>query len=167
MNLILCGMMGVGKTTVGQSLSTLSQRKFVDTDGLIEEKYGKIADIFAEHGEAYFRALETQTVKTLSEEDNLVLSVGGGLVLQAENTALLKKRGEIVYLRAKKETLVRRLQQDRTRPLLQGVDLETRIEELTRARAHAYERAADYVVEVDGKSPAQIAEEILRLTNKR
>ncbi len=166
MNLILCGMMGVGKTTVGKILAEVSLRSFVDTDALIEEKYGKISEIFATYGEGYFRDLEGETVRALSEKNALVISVGGGLVLREENVILLKKQGEIVYLRAKKETLVERLQKDTTRPLLQGRDLEKRIEELMRARTRAYEQAADCVVDVDGKTPTQIAEEIIRCIEK-
>ncbi len=164
MNVVLCGMMGAGKTTVGLRLAAQSSRTCVDTDAVIEKKHGKISDIFAMHGEGYFRVLERETVKELSEKDNLVLSVGGGLVLQAENVAELKKKGKIVYLRAKKQTLVQRLKEDKDRPLLQGEDLETRIDGLIRQRANIYEHVADFVVDVDEKTPEQIAEEIVRWT---
>ena len=73
MNLILCGMMGVGKTTVGIKLAEYTHRSWYDTDSVITEKYGKISDIFARYGEARFRELETETVKALVLADNLVI----------------------------------------------------------------------------------------------
>ncbi len=162
MNIVLCGMMGVGKTTVGLALAKHTAREWLDTDTLIEERHGKISELFANYGEAYFRALETQTVSSLLGKDNLVLSVGGGLVLREENVELLKKCGKIVYLRAQKQTLVHRLLLDTTRPLLQGKDsLEERIETLLQARASTYERVADCTVDVDDKTPEQIAIEIV------
>ena len=84
MNLILCGMMGAGKTTVGVEVARLTGWRCLDTDALIEERYGKISEIFKARGEAYFRGLEAETVKELSKQDGLVISVGGGLVLKEE-----------------------------------------------------------------------------------
>ena len=163
MNVILCGMMGAGKTTVGRALAEKSGRELVDTDGLIEEKYGKISDIFAEYGEEYFRRLETQTAEFLSGVDGLSVSVGGGLVLREENVKFLKKNGLIVYLRATLETLAARLQADETRPLLKNAEsgLKERLKNLLNARAEIYENCADFAVDVDGKTPIQVAEEIL------
>ena len=163
MILTLCGMMGVGKTTVGVKLAAISGAKWLDTDTVIEEKYGKITDIFSRYGEEYFRSLETETVKSLCGEHRLILSVGGGLVLRKENVDCLKNNGKIVYLRAKQETLVRRLQGDATRPLLQGEDLENRIGKLLQTRGDIYAGVADYAVDVDDKTPEQIASEILAL----
>ena len=77
MNVILCGMMGVGKTAVGQRLAQKLGRRWVDTDVLIEEKYGEIAAIFERFGEEYFRGLETEIVAKLVQEDGLVISVPG------------------------------------------------------------------------------------------
>jgi len=167
MYIVLCGMMGAGKSTVGGALARLAQTTWLDTDALIEEKYGKITDIFAEHGEGYFRDLETETIKGLDGYEGLVLSVGGGLVLRKENVRLLKEKGVVVYLRATLSTLKDRLQKDDTRPLLKGDDgLEVRLKNLLSARGDVYEGVADYVVDVDGKSPETVAEEILSLMGK-
>ena len=167
MNLILCGMMGVGKTTVGIKLAEYTHRSWYDTDSVITEKYGKISDIFARYGEARFREIETETVKTLASTDNLVISVGGGLVLKQENNEILQKNGKIVYLRASVETLEKRLQGDSSRPLLQTEEsLRERLEKLVQARAPSYEKAADYVVDVDGKTPEEIAAEIIALVEE-
>ncbi len=164
MVLTLCGMMGVGKTTIGIKLAEITAYKWLDTDAVIEEKHGKISDIFARFGEEYFRALETETVRALTEKECLIVSVGGGLVLREENVNLLKGVGKIVHLRAQKETLVQRLAFDTSRPLLQGEDLEKRIETLLQTREKIYEGVADITVDVDNKTPEQIAEEICALT---
>ncbi len=160
MNIVLCGMMGAGKTAVGEALSRLSGRKAVDTDALIEEKYGRITDIFAAHGEAYFRDLETETARRLAEEDGLVIATGGGFVLREENCALLKRKGKIFFLRARLQTLLARLEGDSSRPLLAG-GAEKKLRELLPVRTPVYERAADHVVDTDGRTPEDIAREIL------
>ena len=162
MNLILCGMMGCGKTTVGGKIAELTNGVCYDTDDLIVQKHGRIADIFARFGEARFREIETETLRELLEKDNLVVATGGGAVLKDENVALLQKKGKLVYLRANMQTLLSRLRTDSERPLLQsGQSLSERLTELLRARAPIYERVADYTVDVDGKTPEEIAEEIL------
>ena len=165
MNIILCGMMGVGKTTVGVKIAERSRRRWCDTDDLIVEKHGKISDIFARYGEEYFRDLETETVRGLSQEDGLVISVGGGLVLKKENNELLKANGKIIFLRATVQTLLSRLQADTSRPLLQNFaeTLEEKLTRLLKERTPVYESVADYIVDVDEKNPTEIAEEIAAL----
>ena len=165
MNLVLCGMMGAGKTTIGVKIAELTGRKWYDTDGVITDRYGKISDIFEFYGEAHFRKIETEVVKELAALDNLVISTGGGLVLKSENNALLKKDGKIVFLRASVDTLVARLNGDNSRPLLQASEqnVRARLEKLLRERAPIYEHVADFTVDVDGKTPKQIAEEIIAL----
>ena len=91
MNIVLCGMMGAGKTSVGIKIADLTGRRWFDTDDLITEKYGKIPSIFEFYGEERFREMETEIVKKVSEEDNVVISTGGGCVLRPENSAALKK----------------------------------------------------------------------------
>lgn len=163
MNLILCGMMGAGKTTVAKALAKLTARKVYDTDEQIVQKHGNISDIFARFGEGYFRDLETQTVKELSTAENAIISVGGGLVLRQENVEILKKTGKIVYLRASLHTLTERLQGDTARPLLQDEkeSLQSKLTRLLNARGVVYEKAADLTLDVDKKTPEEIAEELL------
>lgn len=166
MNIILCGMMGVGKTTVGLKISELSGRTWYDTDELIAHKHGKISDIFEYYGEEHFRMLETEIVKKLYKEDNLIISTGGGLVLRNENNAMLKENGKIVFLRAKKETLISRVKiYDDSRPLLQGKEkaIAKKLDELLEKRTPVYESVADFVVDVDDKSVVKIAKEIIAL----
>lgn len=162
MNIVLCGMMGCGKSTVGKSLAKQIGFSYMDTDELIVDKYGKISDIFAEYGEEYFRSLETQTVRALSRQDGLVISTGGGLVLRTENVEALREGGKIVLLRARVDTLVTRLQSDTERPLLHGAtSLQERLENILRDRAPIYESVADFVVDVDGRTPEEISEKIV------
>ena len=165
MNVILCGMMGAGKTTIGIKIAELTGRRWYDTDGLIVDRYGKISDIFEYYGEVHFRKLETQIVKELSEQDGLVISTGGGLVLKNENNALLQSNGKIVFLRASLETLNKRLVVDGTRPLLQASteSISDRLAKLLKERTPIYEHVADYIVDVDGKTPDEIAREIVEL----
>ena len=161
MKIVLCGMMGCGKTTVAAELARRLSGDWVDTDALIEEKYGKISTIFSEKGEAYFRDLETECVRGLKNLDCLVIAVGGGLVMKAENVELMREWGKIVYLRAGKETLMERLAGDCSRPLLQGAALSERLDQLFAARAATYESVCDFSVAVDKKTPAEIADEII------
>ncbi|MDE6059549.1 MAG: shikimate kinase [Clostridia bacterium] len=160
MNVVLCGMMGAGKSTVGFQLARLAGKKWVDTDYLIEKRYGKISDIFASRGEAYFRALETDTVRSLSQKDGLVISTGGGLVMREENCALLKENGKIVFLRAKLQTLLSRVKLDGTRPLLKEGNVEEKLTALLEERMPVYERVSDLIVDTDGKKKYEIAREI-------
>ena len=166
MNLILCGMMGSGKTTVGIKIAQRTGQSFVDTDALIEERHGKISDIFARFGEEYFRDLESEIVQELCRQDGLVISTGGGLVLRKKNVDALRQNGKIIFLRASLETLSNRLRADSTRPLLQSEteSITARISKLLTERTSIYERAASCVVDVDKKSVDEIATEIINLT---
>lgn len=168
MNVILCGMMGAGKTTIGIKIAERTGRRWYDTDGVIVDRYGNIADIFEYYGEAHFRKLETEIVRELAVMDNLVVSTGGGLVLKSENNELLQANGKIVFLRAAQETLAQRLHVDGTRPLLQTSteNIQDRLARLMKERTPVYEHVSDYIVDVDGKTPDQIAEEIVQIFEK-
>ena len=165
MNIVLCGMMGSGKTTIGIKIAEITGRRWYDTDGVIADKYGKISDIFEYYGEAHFRKLETEIIRDLAQKDNLILSTGGGLVLKPENNAMLKKNGKIVFLRASLDTLAKRLKVDGTRPLLQTSteSIRDRLAKLMKERSPIYEGVADAVVDVDGKTPEENAREIIEL----
>ena len=166
MNLVLCGMMGAGKSTIGIKIAELTGRRWYDTDGVISDRHGKISDIFEYYGEPHFRKLETEVVKELTGQDNLVISTGGGLVLKSENNAELQKNGKIIFLRASLKTLNKRLVVDGTRPLLQASteSISDRLARLLKERTPIYEHVADYIVDVDDKTPLEIAKEIVALT---
>lgn len=159
MNIVLCGMMGCGKTTVAAELGKYGYT-VVDTDALIVERYGNINDIFAEHGEEYFRDIESLiTAEVAKKHGNAVISLGGGCVLRQENVKNLKAGGKIFYLRAKAETLIKRLKGDTTRPLLKG-GLEERVRSILAVRSGIYEGVADFIIDTDELSPAEIAMKI-------
>ena len=162
-HIILIGFMGAGKTSIGKGLSEKLQWKFIDTDCLIEEQQKKtINDIFADHGENYFRDLETDVLKHLLDaKEQYVVAVGGGLPVREENRRYLKELGTVVYLKADVETLVERLSGDTTRPKLRGGDLREKIETLMRARADIYEDAATLEVYTDHRSLTDVVKEIV------
>jgi shikimate kinase len=153
-------MPGAGKTSVGKKLEWLSARRCVDTDEMIEKEYGKITEIFEKYGEGYFRNLETKTAEFLSQKDKLIISTGGGFMMREENVRLLKKNGKIFYLRAELSSLLERVSGNDNRPLLRG-DPEGKLKVLIAERDPVYERAADHIVDTDGRTVAAIAKEIL------
>lgn len=163
-NIILIGYMGSGKTTIGKRLADVMQQSFYDTDEMIEQQTNlKISDIFANHGEAYFREMETHTLEKLQNNLNhVVLSTGGGMPCSEINASLLKSLGTVIYLQVSKEVVVQRLQGDRTRPLLQGEDFEKKVETMLQIRHPLYEKAADIVIATDQLSVDEIVKEILK-----
>lgn len=160
MNIVLCGMMGCGKTTVSEVFSEKYGYKAVDTDALIVERYGNINGIFEKYGEAYFRDLESLITKEVSSQyDCAVISVGGGCVLREENVRALKNGGILIYLRTRADTIIKRLEGDTQRPLLKD-GLEERVNTILSSRSAVYERAADIVIDTDGLTPEEIAKKI-------
>lgn len=162
-NIILTGFMGSGKTTTGLALAEQYGYTFLDTDKYIEEKQGcTIAELFEKHGEAYFRQLETDALKELNATlTHAVLSTGGGLPLKEENAAELSKLGTVVYLKITPEEVLKRLSGDSSRPLLAGGNPEQNVRTLLAYREPLYEKGADCIVEVSGKTTADIVKEIL------
>ena len=152
--IVLIGYMGSGKSTIGEKTARSLGIEFLDTDTLIEAQEGMtISELFAQKGEAYFRQKETQVIQDLSEESKkMVLATGGGLPMKEENQALLKELGTVVYLKASVNTLVERLQEDTTRPLLREGDLRKKIETMLEVRNPVYEKVADIVLETDKKT---------------
>ncbi len=163
-NIILIGFMGCGKTSIGTRLSKKLSFSFLDTDEEIEKREGrKIKEIFAGEGEACFRQMETNLTRELLERtEKTVISTGGGLPLKEENGRLLQKLGFVVYLDVEKETVLRRLEGDKTRPLLNGPDKEKKVEELLTFRRPVYEYTAHICVDTSQKSFDEIMDCILR-----
>ena len=160
MNIVLCGMMGSGKTTVARALENIYGFSVVDTDEIIVRRHGEINAIFRDLGEQAFRDIESQTVKEVSGLDGYVISLGGGVVLRRSNVVELKKNGKIFYLRTRAETVIARVKGDSSRPLLQG-NLEERVHAILKDRSKVYEEAADVVIDTDDKSPEEIADIIV------
>lgn len=167
-NIVLIGFMGCGKSTVGKALATELSYEFRDTDAMIEDAYGKtISKMFEENGEEYFRNAETELLKTLSAEtEGVVLATGGGMPMREENAALLRNIGTVVFLEAKIETILLRLQNDTGRPLADGEDREKRLRPLYEKRLPVYRKAADYVLDTEGKSIYEIVKETITVLEK-
>lgn len=167
-SIVLIGFMGSGKTTVGIKLSYKMRMVVEDTDKMIEcKKDMSISDIFASQGESAFRDMETELLKELSEKKTCnIYSVGGGTPIREENRALLKKIGNVVFLRIKPETVFKRLQNDTSRPLLQGDNPMEKIQNLMEQRKSYYEDAADFIIDVDDKSTDEIVNEIVDYVEK-
>jgi shikimate kinase len=162
-NIILVGFMGSGKTSVGIRLAERLSYRFRDTDQVLEQKAGDtINHIFSVHGEDYFRNLETDLLNELRRGMNqTVLSTGGGLPLREQNGKLLKEMGYVVYLKANKQTTVKRLKGDTSRPLLQGEELEQKVEKMLNIRSPIYEQIAHKIIATDDKTINEIVHFIM------
>ena len=148
-NIIISGFMGSGKTRIGRQLAAALNMDFIDMDSYIEKNAGKtISEIFAEHGEAYFRELESQTVCVLSRMKNCVIATGGGTLMRHENVEEFRKGGgAIYYLDVPLRALQERLKRDTRRPLLQTENRNAVIERLLNERRPLYLSSADVVVD--------------------
>ncbi len=163
-NIILCGFMGCGKTTVGENLKKKSGMNLVDTDEYIERTQNMtISEIFAKYGEDYFRELEYQACKELSQKKGIIISTGGGALTFERNAEVLRETGTIVLIDVPLEVLKERLKYDKTRPLLQREDKDEAMRELYEKRMPLYKKSADIVID-GNNSPLQVAISILNAT---
>ena len=145
MNIILCGFMGSGKTTVGLELAKIMGRKFIDIDEMIEREDGiAIKAIFTVHGEDYFRDLEHECCKKISQFKNCVVSTGGGALTFERNVTALKQGGKIVFLDSDFDVICQRIGDSKSRPLFQDRE---KAKALYLERRPKYLSAADYVVD--------------------
>ncbi len=162
-NIVLTGLMGSGKTTVGRHISDKTDKEFLDTDDLIIQKAGKpISKIFEEDGEPHFRDIESEAILEASQKSGCVISTGGGAVLREENIDNLKKTGVVFYLEASAEELYNRTKGDSSRPLLNTEDPIGVLRRLLVARKPFYE-TADFKVNTGNKSVEEVSKQILEL----
>lgn len=153
-SIILIGMMGCGKTTVGQILAEALGYRFFDTDAVIESAAHKsIPEIFATEGEKGFRELETQVLAELSSYSRLVIATGGGIVLARHNWSYLH-HGVVVWLDVPIDHLFQRIQGDTNRPLLQAPNPQKRLQDLMEERRSLYAQA-DVRVVLQGDEPPE------------
>ena len=161
-NIFLIGFMGCGKSTVAAWLSGNREMEIIEMDQQIAEREGmSIPDIFAQHGETYFRDAETRLLMEIETEQNKVISCGGGVVLREENVDCMKRSGVIVLLTAQPETILERVRDDDDRPLLRGNKNVEFIRDMMEKRREKYEAAADIVIRTDNKTIETICNEIM------
>ena len=159
--LVLVGMMGAGKTTVGRRLATRLGRHFVDSDEEVERAAGmSIEDIFAGHGEADFRAGEQRVIARLLKDRDLVLGTGGGAFINADTRQLVKAEAISVWLRADTDLLFQRVQRRSNRPLLKTANPRETLQNLIDQRYPIYAEADVAVVSRDVPQD-QVATEII------
>ncbi len=160
-NIILCGFMGSGKSTVGGLLSKKTGMPFVDLDSYIEKKENKtVSQIFADNGEEYFRRLEREASKELSDRNGIVIATGGGTLTYQVNVDVFKKNGKIILLDLPVEVIAERLKNDDTRPLLNCPDKYKTMKELYDKRLPVYRSAADIAVDAS-LSPLMVCNSII------
>jgi len=183
-NIFLIGLMGSGKTTIGRLLSKKLDKFFFDSDQVIEERLGvKVPLIFEYEGESGFRDRESNVLKDLVAKKNIILATGGGVILSSKNRELLSSNGVVIYLKADYENLAKRMENDKSRPLLQGKEIiptlknKSRpllqgkeiiptLKKLFKTRDPLYTSIADYKVNTKNKKAYQIEKEIRLLITK-
>lgn len=163
-NIIFIGLMGSGKTSIGKHLSKTLGKKFIDTDHAIEMKTGvNVATIFELEGEKGFRFREKNFLMELKSYQNLIIATGGGIILSLTNKKLLSNLGKIFYLKSNPRELALRLKGDKSRPLLQNVNMEETLCALFEERDPIYNDIADYIIETKGKRLSDVSKEILEI----
>lgn len=154
--------MGTGKTATGQALAERTGMTLVDMDSIIEERNGRsISDIFSTDGEPAFRKMERELTKELSQEKGLIISTGGGIVLNPDNLTDFERNGLVVCLDASPEVILKRLENDSSRPLLSG-DKKEQIRSLLQTRKPLYDAILHHI-NANQLTPEERAEEILKL----
>lgn len=170
----LTGFMAAGKSTIGPILANTLGWNFFDLDKEIEKEEGlKIVEIFKQKGEEYFRGVETETLKRLSENEESIISLGGGTIASEENFSIIKSTGKIIYLKSSPEMAYKRLRFKKDRPafVFDNVEAPTkeqfleRINELLDSRKHYYERC-DFIVDTDNQSVGKTVDVIAKFINK-
>ena len=160
--IVLVGMPGSGKSTIGRQLARRLNWPFFDSDTEIERQLGcSIRSHFEQHGETSFRDIEQRVLESLLAHDSQVVATGGGAVLREANRHLMQAHGQVVYLRSTPEELIRRLRHDTNRPLLQVRDPVRKLRELFRERDPLYRDAARFVIETGRPSVKMLAGTIL------
>lgn len=167
-NLYLVGFMGVGKSTIARALRRRIGWELVDIDSMIVREQGMpVAQIFAERGEEEFRRIESETLARISEGRHQIISCGGGVPMRQENIRIMKENGICILLTASPYVILKRVEKDTSRPLLQGKKTIKGISGLMRERMPYYERACDERVSVNRRTVRMVVDEIVRRMTKR
>lgn len=167
-NIVLIGFMGTGKTTVSKALSAVTGFQEIDTDAYIVKQQGRsISEIFEKEGETFFRNLETNALKDISEKEGQIISCGGGAVLRDENVEILKEKGNIILLTATPETVFERVKDHTHRPILNSDMSLEHVKELMSQREPRYQEVADVIVNVDANDRVLTCYHIITELEKR
>lgn len=159
--IVLIGMMGSGKTTIGKLLGEKLNLKSIDIDILIEQNEKRtISEIFQNEGEKYFRNLEKETIKEIFTNKNLVISLGGGAFEDKTTQELLLKNSTVIYLKTSPNVILERIKNNTNRPLLKNQMTVEKIQSIISQRQKNYE-LANITILTDNKNPDKIVEEIL------
>jgi shikimate kinase len=166
-HIALTGFMAAGKSTVGKKLARKLGLKFYDIDDIVVEEHGPISDIFYAQGEQQFRAYEFHAIARVLDEEPGIIALGGGAVTYDESLKLLKKRTYRIFVKVPPEQILGRLRRSkRVRPLIGPTPSLTKIRELYSRRMPRYAHA-DYIVEADGMTTAQIVDDITQWLHKK
>jgi shikimate kinase len=161
-SIVLIGMMGAGKSSVGRCLQHRTGLARLDTDEIVAKEFGvSIREIFETHGEQKFRDEETQALGKLNLDRPTIIVTGGGIVLRSENVDLLKRVGTTVWLSADEATLFERASRRNDRPLLHNENPRTAFSELLRKRLPLYRSAADFEIDTSRMTHDEVADAIL------
>ncbi len=166
MNIVLIGYRCTGKSSIGKRIAERLKWSFVDTDELIEKKAkARISEIVENFGWEGFRKKEQEVIREVSCLNSCVIATGGGVVLNEENIRLLKKNGWIVWLKARPETIKKRMITDTStnsrRPALKGGSSTDEVEQVLKERAPLYEKACDFFIDTDNLSPDKLCDIIV------
>ncbi len=167
-NIFLVGPMGVGKSTIGKQLAAKIGLEFRDSDLEIQKRTGvDIPTIFEFEGEAGFRKREQAILDELTRQRGVVVSTGGGVVLDAASRQYLTARGIVIYLLCSPEQQFARTQKDRSRPLLQTKNPLAKLQELMAQRDPLYRQVADHIISTERRNAASVTKEIIQRVSEK
>ena len=166
-NLVLLGMMGVGKSTLGKVVAKKQELKFIDTDTIIEKKHSmKIAEIFEKKGEKFFRAEEEKEVLKSLKKNKCVIALGGGAFMNKKVRETILKNSVSIWMDVSLKTLNKRIKWNKKRPLLKDENTEEKIKELYAERKNIY-KLAKYKINCNDMEKKEIVEKIITYYEKQ
>lgn len=171
-NIVLIGPSGAGKTSIGKYISNILKIEHIDTDDLVKKQFNmSIEKIFYNYGEDCFRMEEANIVKKIADRDNLVISTGGGVVINKDNIRYLRKNGILFLLTGNIDTLTQNLMSSREQRPLIGCNniygnIHDKIKNIFLQRKDLYINSADYFINIDNRTIEEIGEEIIWIYEK-